>query len=460
MSLTELESRNLEMNSDRAKKMFFVILTHIRDCSWFFNKLFDWLLETKCILYGIHFQYKITDFSPKKDFSLKKGMEDSEITCFADTAVYSDCFPVLLYMIHLALGENAHQTEIWSLADVFNETASVLKGLSERCCLELLSKLDIEDEKTETKDISIDKIKDNTSEEILSNLDINEPKTFNDPSITVLDNNLKDLPLMANVNEVLVYHYVLNLDVNFNEKQILGTEILFLKPASDEVAKREFQMCLDCTLIDIESVVELELPEDFDLHFHQESCCCSSSPSDLPTKQPHNITKAVTEHSSDNTPKQPPNLLKTKIGTEPHSTVKCNQLSGSTTKSPNVPKASYTKSSSIKVCKSCQLLRQQNNFLAKSTQTSLSSATVETKSLNYRTLPYAVYGWCLRVWNVPSSKKHWPKCVVIKYKTKPIGPSLAWCKDQDGKYVKVSKCCWTINFRIKVEFRSFMFVSY
>ena len=178
---------------------------------------------------------------------------------------------------------------------------------------------------------------------------------------------------MANVNEVLVYHYVLNLDVSFQEKSIFGTEILFLKPDNDEVAQREFQMCLDCTLIDIESVTELVLPDNFDFHFHQEKCCCQSH--DLFAQE--NAHQTLTEF-----------------------------------------------------CMSCKLLQQNYHCNNNESNTSFSTTI---KSLNFRTLPYAVYGWCLRVWNIPSSRNHWPKCVVIKYKTKPIGPSLAWCKDQDGK---------------------------
>lgn len=182
----------------------------------------------------------------------------------------------------------------------------------------------------------------------------------------VLDKQLKDVPLMANVDEVHIYHYALNLDVDFTEKCVTGCEILFLKPVNESIARKKFQMCLDCTLIDILSVEEIVLPDDFRIHFHGDECCCKSS------------TVEKNEENSQN---------------ETESDCVC--------------------------CASCSFLQTYEKS--------------DTKDLNYKTLPYAVYGWCIRVWNLETSKHHWPRCVGIRYKTKSIGPSLTWCKDQDGK---------------------------
>ena len=73
----------------------------------------------------------------------------------------------------------------------------------------------------------------------------------------------KDLPLMANVDEVLVKHYILDLSVKFSEKIMQGSIVLFLNPRNEEVTKRKFQMTLDITLVNIESVSDVVLPEDF-----------------------------------------------------------------------------------------------------------------------------------------------------------------------------------------------------
>ena len=357
ITMSEFEDGKFEYLPEM-QKIFFVVLSGLKkNLNLFLNGISGHLREKHYDLYGIHLNE--FDKSELKDIDLN----NIEITGFASSAVYSDCFPVLLYMVHLALGENGANNGSWSLIDVFNETTSVLKGLCEKCNLELVLGI----EGNLTKENYIYDAQDGHA------ADNKSCDSIEEPSLSVLDSNLKDLPLMANVNEVLVYHYVLNLDVSFQEKSIFGTEILFLKPDNDEVAQREFQMCLDCTLIDIESVTELVLPDNFDFHFHQEKCCCQSH--DLFDQE--NAHQTLTEF-----------------------------------------------------CMSCKLLQQNYHYNNNESNTSFSTTI---KSLNFRTLPYAVYGWCLRVWNIPSSRNHWPKCVVIKYKTKPIGPSLAWCKDQDGK---------------------------
>ena len=82
-----------------------------------------------------------------------------------------------------------------------------------------------------------------------------------------------DLPLMANVDEVLVYHYILDLSVEFNEKSMKGNIVLFLEPRNEEFTKKQFQMTLDSTLVSIESVSEVVLPDDFQVTFcrHKQS---------------------------------------------------------------------------------------------------------------------------------------------------------------------------------------------
>ena len=181
---------------------------------------------------------------------------------------------------------------------------------------------------------------------------VGEKKSTSSP-LGIFDANLKDVPLMANVDEVLVYHYNLDLDVNFEEKQIDGNILLFLRPANEDVLNKDFQMCLDCTLIDIESVHEITIPDDHEIHFHNNSCCC------------------------------------TKYGD-----------SDSTTDS---------------ICKSCALLRTYQDHIG--------------SGLKYQTLSYSVFGWCIRIWKDTAA---WPRCVYIKYRTKPVGPSLMWSRDLDG----------------------------
>ena len=161
-----------------------------------------------------------------------------------------------------------------------------------------------------------------------------------------------DLPLMANVDEVLVTHYVLNLSVNFNEKVMSGDITLFLKPATELVVQRQFQLCLDCSLVDIESVEEIDLKDDFTVKQY------GATTDDSSTSYPADVFKVD--------------------------------------KFKKVPVA-----------------------------------------LPYTLLPYAVRNWCVRIWKPHKLGRTWPRCVRIKYCTRPEGKSLTWTTDQDSRYVEL-----------------------
>lgn len=99
---------------------------------------------------------------------------------------------------------------------------------------------------------------------------VSQSETTVDESLNTASNawnNSDDLPLMANVDEVLVNHYILDLSVEFSEKIMKGSIVLFLEPRNEEVTKRQFQLTLDSTLVNIESVSEVVLPQDFKLTF-------------------------------------------------------------------------------------------------------------------------------------------------------------------------------------------------
>ena len=194
-----------------------------------------------------------------------------------------------------------------------------------------------------------------------------QPINANDISLTNNPINVtKDVPLMANVDEVLVYHYALNLDVLFHEKCVIGSILLFVKPANETASKQKFQMCLDCTLITIHSVEKVELPQGFQIHFHKDFCCCLDKVTD-------------TVYLNDNQCKK-----EAKMGF---------------------------------ICNYCRFLENNRN--------------ASGEKLKYQMLSYSMHGWCIRVWD--EETVIWPKCIRIKYRTNPMGPSLMWCKDQDGK---------------------------
>jgi len=196
------------------------------------------------------------------------------------------------------------------------------------------------------------------------------------------------------VNEVLVHHYVLDLDVNFNENCVDGNILLFVKPANENVALQNFQLCLDCTLIDILFAKEVKVSKEFNFHFQSDFSCCTSSK---------------------------------EVGKKPEMCSSCHFLQ------------SYNNIDEGGACS----VGVKDNVSGNATPSigKLSRDSKHVNDLNYKKLSYATYGWCVRIWKerqVVEEVQEWPKCVWIRYKTKPSGPSLMWCKDQDEK-----PCCFT-----------------
>lgn len=95
--------------------------------------------------------------------------------------------------------------------------------------------------------------------------------------------NENDLPLVSNVNDILVSHYMFNFSCSFNDKQFQSSAILFLKPVTKknehcacfgqaknsivspsslhtkENFKNPFKVILDCHKICVNDVEEISL---------------------------------------------------------------------------------------------------------------------------------------------------------------------------------------------------------
>ena len=213
----------------------------------------------------------------------------------------------------------------------------------------------------------------------------------------------RDLPLMANVDDVLVTHYILDLDVDFRAKVISGTIVLFLKPARVDVNECNFQMCLDSTMVTVEAAEEITIPDDLEIHFHEQRCCCAAIKQSLDQPVNHSL-----ERNTSGSLKGPDPL---NCSADKYSSEICSEEKGN----------AFESEDGFLSCKHCRFLLDLRKLHGKKT------------SLKMKKLSYSIHGWCIRVWKEGEDANIWPKCVKIRYHTNPEGQSIMWAKDQDGK---------------------------
>ena len=209
----------------------------------------------------------------------------------------------------------------------------------------------------------------------------------------------EDLPLMANVDEVLVEHYILDLNVDFEEQVMRGSIVLFLKPTNRKFTKRQFQLCLDSTLVNIESVHEVAVPSDYKIQFLGGA---NGSNSDSILSKDF---KSASEHRKYTGFEESSPLEKHLERSDPTSSDRC----------------AGTDSKTSDPCSTRQEVFLR--FLNDKSQ----------NPLPYKGLDYSVHGWCVRIWKPGATGGEWPRCVWIKYHTSPEGQSLTWARDQDGR---------------------------
>ena len=282
----------------------------------------------------------------------------------------------------------------------------------------------------------------------------------------------KDLPLMANVDDVLVKHYILDLDVDFKTKIISGTIILFLEPARHDANECNFQMCLDSTMVTVESAVEIPVPDDLEIHFHDKKCCCATF-DDL---ERHKQSK-FNEISNDTI--EVPCSTNSDAASQCHGGLEKGILSSSSTfdhynykfvkvgdENNRIAGQKSTKchrdgcvDHSITERVESQTLSDGGSIETKETKCNCSSSDAEdgvgnrllykcrhcqflndlkavnrnANPLKFKKLAYSIHGWCIRVWKEGEDAKVWPRCVKIWYHTSPDGQSIMWAKDQEGK---------------------------
>ena len=302
------------------------------------------------------------------------------------------------------------------------------------------------------------------------NIDIPNPVTWNSSN---------DLPLMANVDDVLVSHYILDLDVDFEAKMISGSIILFIEPARTNLHECNFQLCLDSTMVTVKAAEEVSIPDDLEIHFHEQKCCCFRvDSSDVSLNVSERKTERSTESSCDrfakeenfvqvkelNTPSYSPitNKSEQRIWNEKTEDSNCFSVSDHNSEQAFKDTSDSRRESTLICCEAhtdchghCTSKSKFLDELNDSLDTSISEnysldkslfncvncqflhdlrASRQTTSLlKFKKLSYSIHGWCIRVWKEGENANVWPRCVRIWYHTSPEGQSIMWAKDQDGK---------------------------
>ncbi|XP_065834926.1 aminopeptidase O-like isoform X2 [Oscarella lobularis] len=230
-------------------------------------------------IFGIHFANLPTEAETSSlDFNdlntFVTGTTDGK---FVKHPGHAALYPLLLYMIQLATGENGSRLaplsltgkSAWNAPEVFKEVCHVMEGLSRDCQLRILRSKSKEIE-TKNPEEKFRASQSDTSSDILDieRLD-DEPKppTSKSPSRT------NDLPLSANVREVLVRHFILDLSIDFSTHVIGGTIVLFVE---GEERLSSVHLCLDACDLVIERVEEIDpllTPQQSSLSFEDQSEC-------------------------------------------------------------------------------------------------------------------------------------------------------------------------------------------
>eukprot|EP00118_Oscarella_pearsei_P018862 m.196301 g.196301 ORF g.196301 m.196301 type:complete len:1257 (+) comp39530_c0_seq50:134-3904(+) len=180
---------------------------------------------------------------------------------------HASLFSVLLYILQLATGENGNREtpsvghSAWSAREVFSEVSHVMEGLSKRCELREL-KPEQKGQEEIQREIAGAQVGD-------PHLDkkINEQETKERPPDKSSEGvsggsqyQTNDLPLSANVAEIVVEHFVLDLTVDFSSQILSGSIILFLRNlvSAEEKPAKPRRLRLDACDLVIERVEELD----------------------------------------------------------------------------------------------------------------------------------------------------------------------------------------------------------
>ncbi|XP_014665806.1 PREDICTED: aminopeptidase O-like isoform X2 [Priapulus caudatus] len=240
----------------------------------------------------------------------------------------------------------------------------------------------------------------------------------------------KDLPLMANTDDVLVSHYCIDLACSFETRSMSGSVAVFLCPVDPQ------HVCDECrTACGVDEDV---IPSGF-------AIAASNAQSAL----------GMCASSSDNrnsTSSCSPQRCSTR-----KDDVSDRGLTNPAAKRMRVsPKGEMAETQPFRfVLDACDITVRSVHEVTTSRRFRLSSETdreyydeirVAVSRADTAPLNYSVEKWCVKIWkDGVTCVRRFPHVVSIEYSTDPKGASLTWAADQDGRPCVFTQGAWINN---------------
>lgn len=253
----------------------------------------------------------------------------------------------------------------------------------------------------------------------------------------------QDLPLMANVDEILVRHYNLNFACDFTAKQFTCSAILFLEPVLNGndgscLCSKDIRITTgkesdgNFNLSDNPNVVEPVLKRD-------STCLCSKDIGTIKTGNENDGNSNLPNNSSgqeyvlkenNNSCLGSKDTIPMTTGNESHgNSNSCNDSDGLHSKNKTEDGRNPDNLGFVVVLDCHQIVVSQVVALVEEEDSELSGPVATQEELKFSTSE-----WALKIWRGPETCRFcFPRAIRISYETVPTCPSLQWVEDQLGK---------------------------
>ena len=237
-----------------------------------------------------------------------------------------------------------------------------------------------------------------------------------------------DLPLMANTKDVLVYHYILDLECIYNSKVIKGSITLFLDPYKQHKSEPSYQSVF--STLDYHKRAQQKVHSENNVT-DESSCVNHVDCFEEKTVQGNcaNSDKERSNATFHNIDVENENQLLGGIDVKNHQTISGGELFELILDACDLD-VSCVEELHLPPQLERDLVESRTSDLRTSRSTYLACSTLTTST----DLEYSVDEWSVKIKKLGVTRaKDFPHVVRILYQTKPEGKSLRWATDQDKR---------------------------